>query len=106
MRSLAYARETGSTGGNGFNPFFRGGAVGYQPVIITLPEGANLSATAVISADRRYVRVTPALLLGIAEVNIFNMSTGASGTSNGGTGGKGFSGGGIGGGGNRAASAA
>ena len=101
LRSLAYARETGSTGGNGFNPFFRRGAVGYQPVIISLPEGTNMSATAVISADRRYVRITPSpLFSGVGEVNTFNMSTGASGTSNGGTGGTGFSGGGFGGGGN------
>jgi hypothetical protein len=37
---------------NGF-PFFRGNAVGYQPVITTLMEGAQFQATAVLSADRR-----------------------------------------------------
>ncbi|MEO1498111.1 MAG: vWA domain-containing protein [Planctomycetota bacterium] len=36
-----------------------GQGVGFQPVIITLPEGTNMSASAVVSADRRYVRVTP-----------------------------------------------
>ena len=40
-------------------------AVGFQPVITTLPEGTNFAATAVISADRRYVRITaPALVFG------------------------------------------
>jgi hypothetical protein len=33
------------------------GAVGYQPIIITLPTGTIMTATAVVSADRRYVRV-------------------------------------------------
>jgi hypothetical protein len=36
-----------------------GGALGFQPVIEVLPEGVNFSVTAVVSADRRYVRVTP-----------------------------------------------
>lgn len=36
----------------------RGGAVGFQPVIVTLPEGTNFFATGVVSADRRYVRIT------------------------------------------------
>ncbi len=41
------------------------GAVGYQPIIITLPEGTNLMATGVVSADRRYVRITTrAVVLG------------------------------------------
>jgi hypothetical protein len=86
-----------------FFPFIGRGAVGYQPVIQTLPEGANLQAMAVISADRRYVRITTTpLFSGIAQVNTFNMSTGAGGTTAGGTGGQGFSGlfgGGFGGGG-------
>ncbi len=37
----------------------RRNAVGYRPEITVLPEGTNFSAKAVISADRRYVRVTP-----------------------------------------------
>ena len=59
----------------------RRGAVGYQPVIIFLPEGAQLSsALAVISADRRYVRFTGLpFFSGVAEVNTFNMVTGSSG---------------------------
>jgi hypothetical protein len=68
--------------------------VGFQPVIVTLPEGAQLSATAVISADRRYVRFSGApTFSAVSEVNTFSTLTGESGTSNGGTGGGGFSGG-------------
>ncbi len=79
-------------------PFSRGGATGYQPIISTLPEGTNLSATAVVSADRRYVRVslTP-LFSGVGQVTTFNFAGGgAQGT--GGMGGGGMGGGGMGGG--------
>jgi uncharacterized protein with von Willebrand factor type A (vWA) domain len=38
----------------------RGGAVGYQPIIQTLSEGRSLIITGVVSADRRYVRISPA----------------------------------------------
>lgn len=54
-----------------------GGAVGFRPVITTLPEGANLAATAVISADRRYVRITSLPLFSkIGKVLAFNIITG------------------------------
>lgn len=36
----------------------RAGAVGYQPVIQIIPEGAQTTAGAVVSADRRYVRLS------------------------------------------------
>jgi hypothetical protein len=70
------------------------GAVGYQPVIIVLPEGANLAATAVVSADRRYVRITCVpLFSSISEVHTFNTASGATATTpNIGTGGVGYSG--------------
>jgi len=72
-------------------------AVGYQPVIVVLPEGTNFGATAVISADRRYVRITCVpLFSGIAEVNTFNSggdpNAGDGGTGQTGTGGQGYSG--------------
>ncbi len=35
-----------------------GGAVGYQPVVQVINEGVSLSALAVVSGDRRYVRLT------------------------------------------------
>jgi len=90
LSSLAMSQSNDN--GGGFPWFARHGAVGYQPVIITLPEGANMMATAVISADRRYVRITSApLFSGIAEVNVFNMATGQSSGGTG-TGGQGYSG--------------
>lgn len=36
----------------------RAGAVGYSPVVQTIPEGSSLSAQAVVSPDRRYVRLS------------------------------------------------
>jgi hypothetical protein len=101
---LSGANQSGQTDGLGFNPFnpfvpfgFKG-AVGYQPVITSLPKGAIMTTSAVISADRRYVRVSPTpFFSGVSEVNTFNYVTGASGTSNG-AGGGGFGSGGGGGG--------
>jgi hypothetical protein len=95
---------SGNGNGNGFGlPFVARGAVGYQPVIITLPQGASLTATAVISADRRYVRISAGPLFSqITQVQTFNFASGASGMSpvpgGGGTGGFGGGGGGTGGG--------
>jgi hypothetical protein len=90
----------------GFN---RGGAVGYRPQITVLPEGAQFLANAVISADRRYVRVSPSPSFTlIAEVYTFNfvsgnqqLQQGQGGGQNGqgAQGGGGFGGGGFGGGG-------
>ena len=78
------------------------GAVGYQPVIITLPEGANLMVTAVISADRRYVRITPMpFFSGVGRSHLQYVHR-RHRDDTGGTGGQGFSGsnsGGTGGGG-------
>lgn len=92
-RSQATATEQGDV----VPGFILPGAVGYQPVIITLPEGAQLAATAVISADRRYVRFSGApIFSAVTEVNTFNFASGESGTSQGGTGGQGFGGGGAG----------
>ena len=51
-------------------------------MIITLPVGANMSATAVVSADRRYVRATTQPLFStIPVVNTFNYQSGSSGSS-------------------------
>jgi general secretion pathway protein D len=46
----SFARRAAFFGG-------RGGAVGFQPIVQSFPEGRMMSATAVVSADRRYVRV-------------------------------------------------
>jgi len=91
LASFAASRQRSFAGG--FVPVVGGGAVGYQPVIITLPEGTNLMSMAVISADRRYVRITPQpLFSGVAEVNTFNTFSGQGGQTGGGTGGQGFTG--------------
>ena len=59
-----------------------GGPVGFQPQITQLPAGAGLSgagALAVVSADRRYVRVSPIPFFSqIGEVNTFNFGGGAT----------------------------
>src|SRR5207237_1150145 len=56
----SFATSLGTLGGLGFVPgFFGRGAVGYRPIIQNFPTGANFSSNAVISADRRYVRVSP-----------------------------------------------
>jgi hypothetical protein len=60
---------------------FRPG-VGYMPVIQTLPEGTMMFASAVISADRRYVRITPSPQFStIRSVTTFSIQGGASNTS-------------------------
>jgi hypothetical protein len=52
-----------------------GGGVGFQPVIITLPDGTQLFATAVVSADRRYVRITASpSFTGIGNVTTFTFA--------------------------------
>jgi hypothetical protein len=76
-------------------------AVGYRPEIQVFPQGTNFSATAVISADRRYVRVSPVpTFSGVTQVDTFNFFSGDTGTDGGGAGGGlGGGGGGLGGGG-------
>ena len=62
------------------------GAVGYQPNIIVLPTGTNMMAFGVVSADRRYVRVTCVpLFSAVTAVNSFNVG-GGGGNNNGGGG--------------------
>jgi hypothetical protein len=97
-RSTAGAYNGGGTGGNAVDPaatvpFLRGGAVGYQPVITILPEGANWVPQAVISADRRYVRISGSpFFSGVSQVSTFNMASGATGSTTNGTGNSGYSG--------------
>jgi len=79
-------------------PFFNRGAVGYQPVVTTLPEGINLFARAVVSADRRYVRITAVpLFSGVGQVTTFSWVSGQTGDAGMGGGGMGGMGGGMGG---------
>ncbi len=68
---------------------------GYRPNIISLPSGASMGAAAVVSHDRRYVRLSAIPnFTDIPSVTTFNFVTGSGG--NGGQGGGGFGGAGIG----------
>lgn len=52
------------------------GAVGYQPVISTISEGVSLSARAVISGDRRYVRLSLSpMFSGLTDVMTFGFAS-------------------------------
>ncbi|HEX3600008.1 MAG TPA: hypothetical protein VHU84_07680 [Lacipirellulaceae bacterium] len=95
---LAQQLDSGSdpsAAGGGFIPglnrraaFFGGrGAVGFQPIIQTLPEGLMMGAIGVVSADRRYVRVaTEPVISSIGNVQTFTFA-GSSQTTGGGAGG-------------------
>lgn len=61
--------------------------VGYQPVISTIAEGAAMSAMAVISGDRRYVRISVSPNFS-SVTDIFTFSFLNSGNVNGGNGGQ------------------
>jgi hypothetical protein len=104
--SLSQTRPPNTTAPGVQRPFTQGNATGFQPIITTLPEGTNLQAMAVISADRRYVRITSTpLFSGVGQVTTFNFAsggaqgTGGQGGGQGGMGGGGMGGGGMGGGG-------
>ncbi len=52
-------------------------AVGYSPSITLLPTGAGLSGTAIVSSDRRYVRLSPQPFFSqIRRVVTYNLGTG------------------------------
>lgn len=84
---------TGGLGGNGLGGrrgFLGRNAVGFRPELTVLPEGANLQTLAIISADRRYVRISPAPFFSqIGAVTTFNFVTGDEGVGTGGAGGAG-----------------
>jgi type II secretory pathway component GspD/PulD (secretin) len=75
------------------------GAVGFTPQITVLPEGVQMTVQAVISADRRYVRLTVIpQFTAITDVQEFSFVTGAGqstiqGNTGGGGGLQGFGGG-------------
>lgn len=55
------------------------GGVGFRPVISWLPTGTNLTAGAVVSADRRHVRLSLSpFFSSIPRVDTFNYRTGQS----------------------------
>ena len=97
MDLLRDQRRMGLLGPNGFR---NRGAVGFRPEIISLPQGAMAAGLAVISGDRRYVRITPLPFFSqIGDVTTFNFVTGDQSTQGGAGGGAGggFGGGGGGG---------
>jgi type II secretory pathway component GspD/PulD (secretin) len=74
------------------------GSVGFQPVITMLPDGISLTVLAVISADRRYVRLSLSpLFSAVTRVDTFQSAGGGAGFGGGGQGGGGLGGGGGGG---------
>ncbi|MCL2745460.1 MAG: hypothetical protein FWE67_16590, partial [Planctomycetaceae bacterium] len=100
--SSSYGGYSGSGSGSRYMPWNTQSVVGYQPVITVLPDGTQLETNAVVSADRRYVRISPSpQFTSIRKVTPFNMSTGAGdsqqGGGMGGMGGSGGMGGGMGG---------
>ena len=67
----------GSSDSSKWAPYFQSDAVGYMPVIWTLQPGATYGATGVVSADRRYVRISVApTFSSIGKVTVFNYVTG------------------------------
>jgi len=95
--SLSESRRPGPPQTGGL-PFVGGNAVGYQPVIQYLNDETRLQGVAVVSSDRRYVRVNMMpFFSGVGQVLQFNTVNGGGG--GGGQGGGGMGGGGMGGGG-------
>ncbi|MFN5534214.1 MAG: hypothetical protein ACK5EN_01970 [Planctomyces sp.] len=74
------------------------GAVGFQPIVAPFPDGISLTVSGVVSADRRYVRLSMSPFFSqIIDVQTFtNVNAGGAGGLGGGGGG-GFGGGGGGG---------
>uniref|UniRef100_A0A7C4QX10 Type II/III secretion system secretin-like domain-containing protein n=1 Tax=Schlesneria paludicola TaxID=360056 RepID=A0A7C4QX10_9PLAN len=73
-------------------------SAGFQPIIQFFPDGVSLTVSAVISADRRFVRLTMFPFFSNI-VDVFTFSFAGGGIGGGGLGGGGFGGGGFGGGG-------
>ncbi|GHT28446.1 hypothetical protein FACS18942_08860 [Planctomycetales bacterium] len=91
-----YGGTSSGSSSSRYMPYFGRDVVGYQPVITTLPDGSSLSSNAVVSADRRYVRMSPVpVFTSIRKVTPFNMAYGAGDDQNSssGMGGMGSSGG-------------
>ena len=61
-----------------------GGAVGYQPIVTTLSSGTQFVVTGVVSADRRYVRISPVpSFMGVGDVQSFTFAGVADQTATG-----------------------
>lgn len=75
---LTTARQAvGSGAGQGSGRGGNGGAIGFQPTITTISDGVGLSAMAVVTGDRRYVKMSLApLFQQVIEVNSFTIPSG------------------------------
>jgi hypothetical protein len=58
FRDSLFRQVSGSGFVGGVTPAVGVGAVGFQPTVTIIPEGITLNAQAVVSPDRRYVRLT------------------------------------------------
>jgi hypothetical protein len=83
------SRRAGGEFAEGRRRVFRGPAApGYQPIITVIPEGVSMSVLAVVSGDRRYVRLTmQPVFSAISSVSQFTFFTGNVNTGGAGTGG-------------------
>lgn len=87
-RGRAPERSGVAFGNRRQNAVAGGGSVGYQPVITVLSEGVALNALAVVSGDRRYVRLSLApFFSAITGVNTFSFINSGN-PGGGGTGGQ------------------
>jgi hypothetical protein len=80
------ASRTQSPQGSNYNKEYRTGRpVGYQPQISVLPEGLSMNVLAVVSGDRRYVRITAnPRFTSYGNVNTFSYAGGGGGQQGGG----------------------
>jgi hypothetical protein len=59
----------------GRGAFLGGGAVGFQPIVQTLPQGTMMSTIGVVSSDRRYVRIAVSPIFStIGDVQTFTFA--------------------------------
>ena len=75
VKELARDRRRAALGGMFLGQ--KNGAVGYRPIISFFPQGDMMTVGAIVSPDRRYVRIgVSAANTGIGAVHTFNFSTG------------------------------
>jgi hypothetical protein len=78
--SLAASRNGSPQGGGSNRNYTTGRSVGYQPSITVLPEGLTMNVLAVVSGDRRYVRITAnPSFTSYGNVNTFSYAGGGGG---------------------------
>ena len=94
--SLAASRNQSPQGSSSNKGYRTGRPVGYQPQISVLPEGLSMNVLAVVSGDRRYVRITAnPRFTSYGNVNTFSYAGGGGGGGQQGGGGLQQGGGGL-----------